>query len=284
MPRVSILPPVRSVTRPPTGGRWIYEGVNLPWPTIFTSITALVILRALGRRSLNEANITQIIMLAGFMVAGGLAFTIPGIWMLGLADHTSTGEMLFVVLAGTLLGLVCTALIRRRFVDESSLEYPIGTAAAETLTAATNRGGTGKRLFLSMGSGLGVVLKDILPALVRMARGGDAVGRGSVSSATSTEGGSARHGLFANLTGRFDASVLALMVAAAALVICFGLGLSPLVGAVIKLAFDRLAKCSASGERDEQETGIVVASGLLGGESIVGVIIALVSVATGLAA
>ena len=526
---------------------------SLPWPTIFTSITALVILRALGRRSLNEANITQIIMSAGSMVAGGLAFTIPGIWMLGLADHTSMGEMLFVALAGTLLGLVCTALIRRRFVDESSLEYPIGTAAAETLTAATNRGGTGKRLFLSMGfaglysvardvlgwipamlfslpipgvtfgvynspmllsvgflvgfgalafamagavfanfglvvggvaagwwdvttaggvvkslgmglmmgSGLGVVLKDILPALVRMARGGVAAGRGSASSATSTEGGNARHGLFADLTGRYDAGVLALMVAAAALVICFGLGLSPLVaavivllsfvttimsaqsvgqtgidpmeifglivlllvaaisqtapvklffvagivavtcglagdvmsdfktgsligtspramwagqcigaligvvvavvtmnalfaaygpdafgvgktfvaaqasvvatmvsgipsvpwfvgglvagialylvglpsmmfglgvylpfympfsmfvGAAIKLAFDRLAKRSASGERDEQETGIVVASGLLGGESIVGVIIALVSVATGLAA
>lgn len=52
---------------------------SLPWPTIFTSITALVLLRAFGHRSLNEANITQIIMSAGSMVAGGLAFTIPGI-------------------------------------------------------------------------------------------------------------------------------------------------------------------------------------------------------------
>lgn len=48
----------------------------LPWPTIFTSITALVLLRALGHTSLNEANITQVIMSAGSMVAGGLAFTI----------------------------------------------------------------------------------------------------------------------------------------------------------------------------------------------------------------
>ena len=56
----------------------------LPWPTIFTSITALVLLRALGRTSLNEANVTQIIMSAGSMVAGGLAFTIPGVWMLSL--------------------------------------------------------------------------------------------------------------------------------------------------------------------------------------------------------
>ena len=32
----------------------------LPWPTIFTSITALVLLRAFGHNSLNEANVTQI--------------------------------------------------------------------------------------------------------------------------------------------------------------------------------------------------------------------------------
>ena len=307
---------------------------SLPWPTIFTSITALVLLRAFGRRSLNEANITQIIMSAGSMVAGGLAFTIPGIWMLGLEDHTSLWEMLFVALAGTLLGLVCTALIRRRFVDESDLEYPIGTAAAETLTAATNRGGTGKRLFLSMGlaglysvardvlgvvpamlaalpipgvtfgiynspmmlsvgflvgfgalafamagavfanfglvvggtaaglwdlataggivkslgmglmmgSGLGVVLKDILPALVRMARGADeraaaaGVSAKATAGAADAEAGAGRSGgLFADLTGRYDAGVLGLMVAAAAVVICLGLGLSPLVAVVIIL-------------------------------------------------
>lgn len=306
---------------------------SLPWPTIFTSITALVLLRAFGHRSLNEANITQIVMSAGSMVAGGLAFTIPGIWMLGLADHTSMAEMLFVALAGTLLGLVCTALIRRRFVAESDLEYPIGTAAAETLAATTSRGGTGKKLFLSMGvagvhsvlrdilgvvpqmllalpipgvtfgiynspimlpvgflvgfgalafamagavfanfglvvggtaaglwdvataggivkslgmglmMGLGVVLKDILPALVRMAQGRDDVHAGSgEGSGTASEGKDSaaaasgeRGGLFADLTGRYDAGVLALMVAAAAFVICLGLGLSPLVAVVIIL-------------------------------------------------
>ena len=138
---------------------------SLPWPTIFTSITALVALRAFGRRSLNEANVTQIIMSAGSMVAGGLAFTIPGIWMLGLdgADGAGWVEMLLVAVSGTLLGLVATALIRRRFVDESDLEYPIGTAAAETLTAAVNRGGTGKRLFASMAlAGLYSVARDVL--------------------------------------------------------------------------------------------------------------------------
>lgn len=142
----------------------------LPWPTIFTSITALVLLRALGHTSLNEANITQVIMSAGSMVAGGLAFTIPGIWILGLADEVTWQEMLAVALAGTLLGLVCTALIRKRFVEDSELEYPIGTAAAETLLASTAGGSTGAKLFGSMAfAGLWAVLRDVLgiiPALV----------------------------------------------------------------------------------------------------------------------
>ena len=134
----------------------------LPWPTIFTSITALVVLRALGRKSLNEANITQVIMSAGSMVAGGLAFTIPGIWMLGLDEQVGLPQLLAVALAGTLLGLVCTALIRRRFVEESDLEYPIGTAAAQTLLASSAGGATGKKLFGSMAlAGIWCALRDV---------------------------------------------------------------------------------------------------------------------------
>ena len=141
----------------------------LPWPTIFTSITALVLLRALGHTSLNDANVTQIIMSAGSMVAGGLAFTIPGIWMLGSGQDVSWIEMLGVALAGTLLGLVCTALIRRRFVEESDLEYPIGTAAAETLMASRAGGATGKKLFGSMAAaGLWCALRDLAGVIPTM--------------------------------------------------------------------------------------------------------------------
>ena len=141
----------------------------LPWPTIFTSITALVLLRAFGHNSLNEANVTQIIMSAGSMVAGGLAFTIPGIWMLGQADKVSWVEMLLVALAGTLLGLVCTALIRKRLVEESNLEYPIGVAAAETLRASQAGGATGVKLFGSMAlAGAWSVARDVLGVIPAM--------------------------------------------------------------------------------------------------------------------
>lgn len=283
----------------------------LPWPTIFTSITALVLLRAAGRTSLNEANVTQIIMSAGSMVAGGLAFTIPGVWMLGLDAELSWIEIGGVALAGTLLGLVCTALIRRRFVEESDLEYPIGTAAAETLMACRAGGATGKRLFgsmaaagiwcalrdlagvipamigalpipgvafgiynspmllsvgflvggaavafwlagglianfgiivsgsaaglwdvanaqgivsslgmgLMMGSGIGVVVRDILPAAFRSAHNG----RRDDNHA----------GAPARAFGKLDRSVLSLFVAAAALLVCLVLGLSPIACAVV---------------------------------------------------
>lgn len=134
----------------------------LPWPTIFTSLTALVCLRALGKTSVADATITQVIMSAGSMVAGGLAFTVPAIWILG--ERTpSPWVLLAVTLAGTLLGLVATALIRRRFIDESDLEYPIGVAAAETLKVGSAGAGAGVRLFVSMGlSGLWCICRDVL--------------------------------------------------------------------------------------------------------------------------
>ena len=294
---------------------------SLPWPTIFTSITALVLLRAVGKTSLNEANITQVIMSAGSMVAGGLAFTIPGIWMLGLTDQVGWGEMLAVALAGTLLGLVCTALIQRHFVEESDLEYPIGTAAAETLLASRAGGSTGRKLFgsmavaglwcvvrdvlglmpslvaqvpvpgvafgiqnspmrwavgflagrrsiiywaigaivgwfgvvvggtavglwdaagaqgivsslgmgLMMGSGAGVVVRDIVVPLVRRARLRTAQAKGDSESAQGEPG------FVSRFISRYDAGVLALMAATAALIVCFALGLGPVVAVVVVL-------------------------------------------------
>ncbi len=311
----------------------------LPWPTIFTSITALVLLRALGRSSLNEANVTQIIMSAGSMVAGGLAFTVPGLWMLGMADQVSWVEMLGVALAGTLLGLVCTALIRRRFVEDSGLEYPIGTAAAETLMASRAGGKTGRKLFgsmalagiwcalrdlagaipamlcalpipgvafgiynspmllsvgflvggaavafwlagglvanlgivvggtaagawdvataqgivqslgmgLMMGSGLGVVLRDILPKAMAHLRSAGA-GNGSAREAAPIR----------------DRGVLALLVAAAALLICLVLGVSPvLCVAVVALAFVTTVMREAAPIRDRGVLALLVAAAAL---------------------
>ena len=70
----------------------------------------------------------------------------------------------------------------------------------------------------------------------------------------------------------------------------FGLGvylpfymtLSMFLGSMVKLVFDRVARSRGLGAREGDEAGVVIASGLLGGESIAGVVLALVSVVTGM--
>ncbi len=143
----------------------------LPWPIVFAAIVSLFFLKALGRgkASLNEANVTHTVMSAGAMVAGGLAFTIPGIWMLGHADDVGVFEMLFVALSGVVLGLMCTAVLRRHFIEDAGLEYPIGEAAAQTLVAGNAGGKTGWKLFGSMGlAGLYTALRDGAGAIPAM--------------------------------------------------------------------------------------------------------------------
>lgn len=138
----------------------------LPWPIVFAAIISLFFLRALGSRSLNEANVTHTIMSSGAMVAGGLAFTIPGAWMLGLADEISIPEILVVTLGGVALGLVCTGLLRCYFIEEARLEFPMGIAAAETLKAGSAGGKVGKKLFGTMGlAGLYTALKNFVPGI-----------------------------------------------------------------------------------------------------------------------
>ncbi|SET19976.1 putative oligopeptide transporter, OPT family [Olsenella sp. KH3B4] len=141
----------------------------LPWPIVFAAIVSLFFLKLLGNASLNEANVTHTIMSAGAMVAGGLAFTIPGAWMLGYADEVGFLQMLIVALAGTGLGLVATAIIHRHFIVDASLEFPMGASAAQTLRATEAGGKTGRRLFASMGlAGVYAVLRDALGAVPAM--------------------------------------------------------------------------------------------------------------------
>jgi uncharacterized oligopeptide transporter (OPT) family protein len=141
----------------------------LPWPIIFAAIISLFFLKALGRTSLNEANVTHTIMSAGAMVAGGLAFTIPGIWILGYASEISWPRIFVVAVAGVTLGLLCTVMLRRHFVEKAGLEFPIGQAAAQTLIAGNSGGKTGIKLFGAMGlAGVYTYLRDglsVIPAM-----------------------------------------------------------------------------------------------------------------------
>lgn len=144
----------------------------LPWPIIFAAILSLFLLKAVSRNksSLNEANVTHTIMSSGAMVAGGLAFTIPGIWMLGLAGDMNWSQVAFIAIAGSALGLICSMCLRNHFVVDSKLEFPIGQAAAKTLEAGDTGKSTGKLLFSSLGfAGIYTFLRDglhIIPSML----------------------------------------------------------------------------------------------------------------------
>ena len=105
----------------------------LPWPIIFVVLVSMVALKVLGNTNLQEINVTQTAMSAGAMVAGGLAFTIPGIWMLNPDTEVSFVTLLVVTLGGVMLGLIFTALFRKYFVETKELPYAMGEAAAVTL-------------------------------------------------------------------------------------------------------------------------------------------------------
>ncbi len=319
----------------------------LPWPIVFAAIVSLFFLKLLGNASLNEANVTHTIMSAGAMVAGGLAFTIPGAWMLGYADEVGFAQMLAVALAGTGLGLVATAIIHRHFIVDADLEFPMGASAAQTLRATEAGGKTGRRLFASMGlagvyavlrdalgtvpamlaalpipgvsfgiynspmmvsvgflvggvaviwwfagallanfgivvagstaglwsvdaaqgivkslgmglmmgAGLAVVAKDILPQLASIARG--------VREAGSAGDAADGRGSLATGSVRTDAGTFAVIVAAIVVVMCMGLGLSPLVSiVVVLLAFVTTAmsaqSCGQTGIDPMEIFGLIV--------------------------
>ena len=63
----------------------------------------------------------------------------------------------------------------------------------------------------------------------------------------------------------------------------FYMSISTVAGAVVRWVWDRVRAARGADTAQAEEAGVVVASGVLGGESIVGVIIAFASVAAGLA-
>lgn len=133
----------------------------LPWPIIFVALVSMFSLKLLGNTNINEINVTHTAMSAGAMTAGGLAFTIPGIWMLNKDADVSFVQLMSVSVGGVLLGLIFTALIRKYFVVTKELPYPMGQAAAETLIVGDEGGKKSITLFGAMAfAGIFTILRD----------------------------------------------------------------------------------------------------------------------------
>jgi len=140
----------------------------LPWPTIFVAVLSMALLKLFGQTTNNEINITQTAMSAGAMIAGGLAFTLPGLWIMGIwkgSENFSDNfvKVLLIAMAGMLLGTVTSYILRYRFIVKNGLPYPIGQAAAETIKVGDSGGKKSIVLFGTMGaSTLYTFLRDQL--------------------------------------------------------------------------------------------------------------------------
>ncbi|MDD2364206.1 MAG: OPT/YSL family transporter [Eubacteriales bacterium] len=133
----------------------------LPWPTVFVAVLSLTLMRVFRSKNLREVNVASTGMSAGAMVAGGLSFTIPGLFMSGVwtipeeeSDTTLLGEygltILIVALIGVVLGTLLCALYRKRAIEQMKLPYPIGQASAETLKAGHEGGQRARVLFSAL--------------------------------------------------------------------------------------------------------------------------------------
>lgn len=134
---------------------------SVPWPIMFVVLVSMFILKLCGNTNLQEINVTQTAMSAGAMVAGGLAFTIPGIWMLNPDAEVSFWALLGVTLGGVILGLIFTALFRKYFIETKELPFAMGQAAAATLEVSDKGSKKVSLLFISMAiAGIFTYLRD----------------------------------------------------------------------------------------------------------------------------
>jgi uncharacterized oligopeptide transporter (OPT) family protein len=125
--------------------------------TVSASIPAAVMgvafFRALKGGTILEGNMVQTVGSAGESLAAGVIFTIPALFIFGMAPS----QLLIFTLAslGGLLGVLFMVPLRRYLIrdEHGKLPYPEGTACAEVLAAGDTGGAKARLLFSGLGVG-----------------------------------------------------------------------------------------------------------------------------------
>src|SRR5205823_6137051 len=144
--------------------------------TVSTSIPIAVLTVALfklmpSRRDgvILEANISQTIGSASSSLATGTIFTIPALFLWGMAPPF--WQVAILALLGGFLGIAAMVPLRRLLIVKSAdeLPYPEGTACAEVLRATTTGTSGGKWIFIGLAAG--AVIKLAIGAFVLIPSG-----------------------------------------------------------------------------------------------------------------
>jgi putative OPT family oligopeptide transporter len=130
--------------------------------TVSTSIPIAVLtvalFRALRARGpvILEANLSQTVGSASSSLASGTIFTIPALFLWGMAPPL--WQVAVLALLGGLLGIAAMIPLRRLLIVRSAdeLPYPEGTACAQVLRATAETGGEGRWIFLGLAVGAAV--------------------------------------------------------------------------------------------------------------------------------
>jgi putative OPT family oligopeptide transporter len=143
--------------------------------TISTSIPIAVIMVAvfaalrplIGKSTILDANIGQTAGSASSSLASGVIFTIPALFMWGLAPALGQGyvQVALLALSGGLLGILFMIPLRPFLIvrERRTLPYPEGTACAAVLVAADQGGARARPVFV--GLIVGVLYKSMLSLL-----------------------------------------------------------------------------------------------------------------------
>jgi putative OPT family oligopeptide transporter len=131
--------------------------------TVSASIPAAVMTVALFRLfrvkgTILEANLSQTIGSASTSLASGTIFTIPALFMWGMAPPFV--QIAILALLGAILGLAAMIPLRRLLIVQSheELPYPEGTACAEVLRATIGGSTAGAWIFRGMALGAAIKL------------------------------------------------------------------------------------------------------------------------------
>jgi putative OPT family oligopeptide transporter len=118
-----------------------------------------------GRASILENTVVQTTGSAGESIAGGVAFTLPALVLLGF--EMGFARTMLLALCGGILGILMMVPLRRYLIvkEHGNLTYPEGTASAEVLMAGEERGASAALVFKGLFAGLVFKLVTAVHAL-----------------------------------------------------------------------------------------------------------------------
>jgi len=128
--------------------------VSTSIPVAVMTVAIFRLLAQFGRPgTILEANISQTTGSASSSLASGVIFTLPALFMWGMAPDLL--QMVLLALCGGVLGVLFMIPLRDYLIvrEHGRLPYPEGTACAEVLKASQQRGAQAAHVFFGLGIG-----------------------------------------------------------------------------------------------------------------------------------